>query len=167
MIQNGHMLRRNWKRIVVCVSKQFIEMSSLRNTLATYGKTNLWLKPPTGKQNRAPNHIHYNDHLPTTYWPPTDHLPATYWPPTCTDHFTDHLPTTFLRCSLFTITVCVCAYMCVLVTEKQKTTKVTVYLHYQWILSYPPTLLTNSFSCFISCFISWIKKCRCCYCCSN
>ena len=32
----------------------------------------------------------------------TDHLPTTYRPPT------DHLPTTFLRCSLFTITECVC-----------------------------------------------------------
>ena len=64
-------------------------------------------------QWRLSLHSRSTDHLPTTYRPPTDHLPTTYRPltdhlPTTYPPLTDHLPTTFLRCSLFTITECVC-----------------------------------------------------------
>ena len=110
VLRNSHMLRRNWTHVVVCVSKHFIETSSLRNT-----QYHLQQEPLTAKWNTAPelvlicvlNRLRATfvtnewDSVPTSSC--TDHLPTINRP--LTDHLlTNHLPTTFLRCSLFTIT---------------------------------------------------------------
>ena len=81
VFRNGHMLHRNWTRVVVCVTKHFIETRSLRNTLATYGRNHLrqneiWLpKPHTMKLYSFVYRIDLCDE-----WMRIDHKVSDLWP---------------------------------------------------------------------------------------